>query len=172
MSSNCVYLAKHYGLVDILEDEIKCFDENNPLALHTRGGRTLEADVILLCVGFDTDESVLEHHVVNDSWFVDGVSNITHNLRGDRVNGQNLIGPRVRCRNFLISYYEDAQVSQVVCRSGTHIQFCEQHVLDWHCHCCTHASPATPRRLFGLSAPLFVCLFLLLGFAVTLAPQQ
>ena len=109
MSSNCLYLAHHYGLVSILEDEIDSFDGDGSVGLVTKKGQKIDADVLLLCLGFGTDETVLDGHVVSDSFFVDGTSTITHNLRGDRVNGQNLIGAKVKASNFLISYYEDAQ---------------------------------------------------------------
>ena len=72
---------------------------------------------MLLCVGFGTDEKLLEGHVVSNSFFVDDTPAITHNLRGDRVNGDNLIGSRVRAKNFLISYFEDAQVRAYIIRS-------------------------------------------------------
>ena len=109
MSSNCMFLAHHYGLVNIFEDEILSFHGAGSTKLQTKHGRCLEADVILLCIGFGTDETVLQGHVVRDSFFVDGRCDVTHNLRGDRVNGRSLIGPLVKASNFLISYYEDAQ---------------------------------------------------------------
>lgn len=106
MSSNIMFLAYHYGLVEILEDQVAQLTESTVV---TKRGKAIAADVVLKCVGFGTEETLLRGHTVVDSFFIDGKSNITHNLRGDRVNGENLIGPKVAVSNFLISYYEDAQ---------------------------------------------------------------
>ncbi|KNC49060.1 uncharacterized protein AMSG_05019 [Thecamonas trahens ATCC 50062] len=105
MSSNVVFLGAAYGLVTIFVDEIAAFASNG---LVTKTGRELPADVVLTCLGFGTRDSLLAGHTVTDAWFVDGRVTVTHNLRGDRVNGANVIGPRVDASNFLISYYEDA----------------------------------------------------------------
>ncbi len=48
-------------------------------------------------------------HLLLDSWLVDGHVHATMNLRGDRVNGTNILGANARSQHFLISYYEDAQ---------------------------------------------------------------
>jgi hypothetical protein len=48
-------------------------------------------------------------HLLQDSWLVDGCVHATMNLRGDRVNGTNILGANARGQHFLISYYEDAQ---------------------------------------------------------------
>mmetsp|Transcript_20355 Transcript_20355/g.77926 ORF Transcript_20355/g.77926 Transcript_20355/m.77926 type:complete len:540 (+) Transcript_20355:75-1694(+) len=106
MASNVMFLAYHYGLVDIYKDEVSDLTEG---AVLTKGGREIPADIVLKCVGFGTEEAMMRGHTVVDSFFIDGETHVTHNLRGDRVNGENLIGPNVAVSNFLISYYEDAQ---------------------------------------------------------------
>lgn len=106
MSSNSLYLACHYGLCRCVQGEIERFTHDG---VQLRSGETLRADVVVGCLGFDCNYSLLHGHCVQDSWFVDGKANITHNLRGDRVNGTGMLGATVRHQNFLISYYEDAQ---------------------------------------------------------------
>ncbi len=106
MSSNSLYLACHYGLCRCVQGEIDRFTRDG---VQLRSGETLRADVVVGCLGFDCNYSLLHGHCVQDSWFVDGKVNITHNLRGDRVNGTGMLGATVRHQNFLISYYEDAQ---------------------------------------------------------------
>eukprot|EP01103_Thecamoeba_quadrilineata_P000210 TRINITY_DN10171_c0_g1_i1.p1 TRINITY_DN10171_c0_g1~~TRINITY_DN10171_c0_g1_i1.p1 ORF type:complete len:543 (+),score=25.55 TRINITY_DN10171_c0_g1_i1:50-1678(+) len=106
MASNIIYLAYYYDLVKIFQDEIIKMRNRTVI---TKCGRTIEADIVIKCVGFGTDERLFKNHVVQDCYFVDGKPNITHNLRGDKVNGQHIIGPCAQANNFLISYYEDAQ---------------------------------------------------------------
>eukprot|EP00658_Telonema_sp_P-2_P025334 TRINITY_DN20200_c0_g1_i1.p1 TRINITY_DN20200_c0_g1~~TRINITY_DN20200_c0_g1_i1.p1 ORF type:complete len:569 (+),score=121.87 TRINITY_DN20200_c0_g1_i1:196-1902(+) len=106
VASNTVLLGCYYGLIEVLQDEIDLFD--GPI-VRTKKGAELRADVVVKCLGFGCDQSLLEGHVVKDSYFIDGEATMTHNLRADCVNGQHLIGPHVECSNFLISYYEDAQ---------------------------------------------------------------
>ena len=106
MSCNVIYLAHHYGLCHIKRGEI---DQLLGRVATTTAGEEIEVDIIIKAFGFDTEECLLKGHTVQDSWFVDGYANVTHNLRGDKVNGKGLLGCNVRCQNFLISYYEDAQ---------------------------------------------------------------
>ena len=106
MSSNVLLLGAAYGLVDIRIDQLASLSASQ---VTTKSGATLPCDVLLTCLGFGTSDTLLAGHTVTDAWFVDGCRNITHNLRGDRVNGSNIIGPRAElASNFLISYYEDA----------------------------------------------------------------
>ena len=106
MSSNALYLACHYGLCHCVNGEIDRFTKSGVIL---RSGKSISADVVVGCLGFDCNYSLLQGHSVQDSWFVDGNVNVTHNLRGDRVNGTGMLGASVRHNNFLISYYEDAQ---------------------------------------------------------------
>jgi hypothetical protein len=107
MASNTVYLAHYYGLVKIYEDEISAFYDGH--WIRTKHGREIHADIVVKSMGFATDESLLRDHVLVDSYFIDGCSTMTHNVRGDRINGSKIIGSRARIANFLISYYEDPQ---------------------------------------------------------------
>jgi len=107
MASNTLLLGAHYGLVDVREDEIARLEGG---VVHTKHGRAIPCTVLVKCMGFGCDETLLDGHAVEDSYFVGGAPNMTHNLRADCVNGEGqLIGPRVAASNFLISYYEDAQ---------------------------------------------------------------
>jgi hypothetical protein len=107
MSCNSLYLAHAYGLADVRKGEVASFYKSG-VALTS--GEKVEADVVLTCIGFGCNEDLLEGHFCQDSWFIDGKSYMTHNLRGDRVNGTNLLGSKVKNQqNFLISYFEDAQ---------------------------------------------------------------
>ena len=111
VASNTVLLAHRFGLVDIYEDEVaelQAGEEGGKGVVITKKGRKLQADMLIKCLGFGTEEAMMKGHMVQDSYFVDGLSNITHNLRADRVNGEGVIGPKVATSNFLISYYEDA----------------------------------------------------------------
>jgi hypothetical protein len=99
VASNTLLLACHYGLVAVHEDEVSALQGRT---VTTKRGRSINCDVLIKCMGFGTDESLLDGHVVKDSYFIDGVANMTHNLRADTVNGSGLIGPNVRCSNFLI----------------------------------------------------------------------
>ena len=107
MASNTLYLGYHYGLVSIFEDEISRFNERKLIV--TKKGKELAADVVIKSMGFGTDEALLKEHTMRDSYFVSGKASMTHNVRGDRINGQKLIGSDVSIYNFLISYYEDPQ---------------------------------------------------------------
>lgn len=107
MSSNLMYLACYYGLVTYEEDEIAACEEG---AVVTKTSKEwIPTDLLIKCVGFEADDSLLREHVCNDAYFVNNRPNITHNLHGDRVRGTLILGPHAQCRNFLISYYEDAQ---------------------------------------------------------------
>ncbi|KAJ9457527.1 hypothetical protein DIPPA_15813 [Diplonema papillatum] len=106
LSSNLMFLAHYYGLALYEEDEVRSCAGRQ---VTTKKGATYPCDVLVKCVGFDHNDSILQDHVCNDAYFVDNQLNITHNCRGDRVNGTLIFGPSAQCRNFLISYYEDAQ---------------------------------------------------------------
>lgn len=125
LSSNLMYLACYYGLVEYIEDEVDevvaaaDFDEDAQVpnektnsssnVITKKHKHHFPCDLLVKCTGFDHNDGILEDHVINDAYFVDNYVNVTHNARGDRINGTIIFGPHVQCRNFLISYYEDSQ---------------------------------------------------------------
>eukprot|EP01104_Vermistella_antarctica_P008018 TRINITY_DN1992_c0_g1_i3.p1 TRINITY_DN1992_c0_g1~~TRINITY_DN1992_c0_g1_i3.p1 ORF type:complete len:422 (-),score=47.25 TRINITY_DN1992_c0_g1_i3:891-2156(-) len=55
MSSNTMFLAAHYGLVTILEDEVESLEADTVV---TKKGKHLPSDVLLKCIGFSTGDEI------------------------------------------------------------------------------------------------------------------
>lgn len=104
LSSNVLYLAVHYGLVNVINDEVL---ELQGAGVRTKSGLSVDCDILLTCCGFQTS-SIMKEHSVMHSAFVDGAAHVTTNLRADRVNGIKWLGANERHSDFLDSYFEDA----------------------------------------------------------------
>eukprot|EP01124_Arcella_intermedia_P013864 TRINITY_DN20251_c0_g1_i2.p1 TRINITY_DN20251_c0_g1~~TRINITY_DN20251_c0_g1_i2.p1 ORF type:complete len:536 (-),score=114.20 TRINITY_DN20251_c0_g1_i2:31-1638(-) len=106
LSCNSLYLACAYGLCQIKRGEVSQFTSTG---VQLFSGELIDCDIVVKCFGFTCNADFLKEHIVQDSWFIDGSPNVTHNIRGDRVNGIGLIGATCKYHHFLTSYYEDAQ---------------------------------------------------------------
>jgi len=81
----------YYGLLDIYCDEIIDINAN---LISTKNGIHYETDIIFKCTGYELEETFLSSHKIDNTIFVDGKYNITHNCGLDRSGGVPFIlGP-------------------------------------------------------------------------------
>ena len=98
-----ILIYHHYGLVEIHKDEIIDFKDNNVI---TKNGLNYQSDIILKCTGYEMEESFLDNHKFDNTIFIDGKYNITHNCGVDRSGKVKFIhGPSKDINIFpLVSY--------------------------------------------------------------------
>ena len=81
----------YYGLVEIYNDEI---DDINGNEITTKSGIKYNSDIIFKCTGYELVETFFKDHIINNTIFVDGKHNITHNCALDRSGNVEFIhGP-------------------------------------------------------------------------------
>ena len=74
-----IYL--HYGLLEIHNDEVDNIQEKT---ITTKNGIKFDTDIIFKCTGYVLNEGIFEGHKLNNTIFVNGKHNITHNCGLDR----------------------------------------------------------------------------------------
>ena len=85
-----IFIYCYYGLIDIYQDEIK---EINSL-LFNKNNLYYQSDIIIKCLGYKFDDSLLKNHQSNNTIFIDNSYNINHNCGLDRAGKDNLmVGP-------------------------------------------------------------------------------
>jgi len=90
-ASDVFYLMLYYGLLEIKEkDEIAYLNESS---VTTKKGNTYPADVIVKCIGFETDTSLLNKRPINSACFAEG-GNMAHGIKTDNISSDGItIGP-------------------------------------------------------------------------------
>ena len=74
-----IYL--HYGLLEIHLDEVNNLNDHT---VYTKKGINFNTDMILKCTGYELNNDIFENHTLDNTIFVDGKHNITHNCGLDR----------------------------------------------------------------------------------------
>ena len=80
--------------------------EFNDKTIITKKGVNFETDIIFKCTGYELDEGIFKNHTLNNTIFVDGKHNITHNCGLDRSGKyEYFLGPTTNVNVLpLISY--------------------------------------------------------------------
>ena len=71
----------YYGLLEIYHDEI---EDINGTEITTKNGIKYNSDIIFKCTGYELVETFFKGHTIDNTIFVDGKHNITHNCALDR----------------------------------------------------------------------------------------
>lgn len=81
----------YYGLVEIYHDEVADINGNE---ITTKNGIKYNSDIIFKCTGYELVETFFKGHTIDNTIFVDGKHNITHNCALDRSGNVEFIhGP-------------------------------------------------------------------------------
>lgn len=81
----------YYGLLDIYCDEIIDINDNQ---ISTKNGTKYETDIIFKCTGYELEDTFISSHKIDNTIFIDGKYNITHNCGLDRSSGiPFILGP-------------------------------------------------------------------------------
>jgi len=71
-NADALMLAHYHELVNVVYDHIQHIEPNG---VKVASGTVFNADVIISCVGYKADTSILDDHILHNSFFVDGCPN-------------------------------------------------------------------------------------------------
>jgi hypothetical protein len=81
----------YYGLIEVIHDEV---NELTSDGIITKKGTSFQTDIIFKCTGYEIDQSLLEGHTFDNTIFIDGKFNMTHNSAFERFrNKEFTMGP-------------------------------------------------------------------------------
>jgi len=94
-----VLLGIAYGIIKIVVDEVVDVKLDHVIC---KNNTPLPCDILIKCLGYKADRSLLANHILLNSYFIDNLPNVTSTIGLDSFHGAYIFGPNNPNASFFI----------------------------------------------------------------------